>query len=78
VIYENVVNFWRQQNAPDAIKLSMAGTAAAVQLASAARAGSEAEAADRSHPGGSPGMFDAFDRRRITNSDATSSNGGRR
>ena len=44
-IYENMINFWRQRNAPDAVKVSTAGKAAAVQLASAARAGDETAAA---------------------------------
>src|SRR4051812_10334247 len=44
-IYENMINFWRQRNAPDAVKLSTAGKAAALQLASAARAGDETGAA---------------------------------
>lgn len=35
-IYENMINFWRQRNAEDAVKLSTEGKAAAVELASAA------------------------------------------
>lgn len=46
VIYENMINYWRQRGAADAVKLAMAGKAASVQLASAARAGNDAEAVD--------------------------------
>jgi cytochrome c556 len=44
-IYENMINFWRQRNAADAVKFSTAGKAAALQLASAARAGDDTAAA---------------------------------
>jgi Cytochrome C' len=37
-IYENMIGFWRQRNAEDAVKLSTEGKAAAVELASAANA----------------------------------------
>src|SRR3954451_8411983 len=37
-IYENMIGFWRQRNAEDAVKLSTEGKAAAVELASAAHA----------------------------------------
>jgi hypothetical protein len=37
-IYENMISFWRQRNADDAVKLSTEGKAAAVELASAAHA----------------------------------------
>jgi cytochrome c556 len=37
-IYENMIGFWRQRNAEDAVKLSADGKAAAVELASAANA----------------------------------------
>ena len=43
-IYENMINFWRQRNAADAVRFASAGKAAAVELASAARAGDEAAA----------------------------------
>ena len=44
VIYENMIGYWRQRNAADAVKWSEQGKAAAVALASAANSG-EAEAA---------------------------------
>jgi cytochrome c556 len=43
--YENMIGYWRQKNAADALKLSEEGKAAAVELASAAHAG-DAEKAD--------------------------------
>ena len=36
--YENMIGFWRQRNADDAVKISEAGKAAAAELASAAKA----------------------------------------
>lgn len=36
--YEKMIGFWRQRNAEDAVKLSETGKAAAVELASAAKA----------------------------------------
>jgi hypothetical protein len=45
VAYENMIGYWRQKNAADAVKLSEEGKAAAVELASAAHAG-DAEKAD--------------------------------
>jgi len=44
-IYENMINFWRQRNAADAVKFSTDGKAAALELSSAARAGDETGAA---------------------------------
>lgn len=44
-IYENMIGFWRQRNAPDAVKWSEEGKAAALQLASAAHAGNAEQAA---------------------------------
>jgi cytochrome c556 len=44
-VYENMIAFWRQRNADDAIKLSQDGKAATAELASAAGAGDEAKAA---------------------------------
>ncbi len=44
-IYEEMIEFWRQRNAPDAVKWSEQGKAAAVQLASAASAGNAEQAA---------------------------------
>jgi mono/diheme cytochrome c family protein len=38
-VYEEMIAFWRQRNATDAVKWSEQGKAAAVQLASAANAG---------------------------------------
>jgi cytochrome c556 len=38
-VYENMIGFWRQRNLEDAVKWSIAGKAAAVQLAAAANAG---------------------------------------
>jgi cytochrome c556 len=43
-IYENMIPFWRQRNAEDAVGWSEQGKAAAAQLASAAKA-NDAEAA---------------------------------
>ena len=43
--YENMIGFWRQRNASDAVKLSEEGKAAALELASAAHSGDEAKAA---------------------------------
>jgi cytochrome c556 len=37
-VYENMINFWRQRNAADAVKWSEEGKAAALQLATAASA----------------------------------------
>ena len=45
-VYENMIGFWRQRNAPDAVKLSEEGKAAAVILASAAHGGDEEKAAE--------------------------------
>ena len=45
VAYENMIGYWRQKNAADAVKLSEEGKAAAVELASAANAG-DVEKAD--------------------------------
>jgi cytochrome c556 len=42
--YENMVGFWKQRNADDAVKLSEDGKAAAVQLAAAAKAENVEEA----------------------------------
>ena len=44
-IYEQMIGFWRQRDAPDAVKLSVEGKAAAVALASAAHAGDAEKAA---------------------------------
>jgi cytochrome c556 len=38
-IYENMIGFWRQRNAADAVKSSEEGKAAAAALAAAAKAG---------------------------------------
>jgi hypothetical protein len=38
-VYEEMIAFWRQRNAADAVKWSEQGKAAAVELASAANAG---------------------------------------
>jgi hypothetical protein len=43
-VYENMIAFWRQQDAPDAVKSSMNGKAAAAMLASAAKTGNAAKA----------------------------------
>src|SRR6476620_2783616 len=43
-VYENMISYWRQRNADDAVKLSQDGKAAAVELASAANAGDEEKA----------------------------------
>ena len=45
-VYENMIGFWRQRNADDAVKLSEEGKAAATELATAAHAGDAAKAAD--------------------------------
>jgi cytochrome c556 len=45
VVYENMIAFWRQRNAADAVKWSEDGKAAAVALASAANAGDADKAA---------------------------------
>jgi hypothetical protein len=45
-IYENMIPFWRQRNAADAVKWSEEGKALAAKLASAAYAGEETTAAD--------------------------------
>jgi cytochrome c556 len=47
-IYEQMIGFWRQRGpaAEDAVKLSMQGKNAASELASAAKAGDEAKAAE--------------------------------
>jgi hypothetical protein len=42
--YEFMINFWRQRNAADAVKVSEAGKSAAVRLAAAAHAGDEEKA----------------------------------
>jgi Cytochrome C' len=42
--YENMIAFWRQRNASDAVKLSEEGKAAALELASAAHAGDDEKA----------------------------------
>jgi cytochrome c556 len=44
-VYENMIAFWRQRNAADAVKWSETGKAAAVELASAANAGDAEKAA---------------------------------
>jgi cytochrome c556 len=43
--YENMIAFWRQKGAADAVKLSEDGKAAAVELASAANAGDDTKSA---------------------------------
>lgn len=43
-IYENMIGFWRQRNAEDAVKISEDGKAAAVALAAAAKAENAEEA----------------------------------
>jgi cytochrome c556 len=43
--YENMIGFWRQRNAADAVKLAEDGKAAAVELASAAKGDDDAKAA---------------------------------
>ena len=42
-VYENMIGFWRQRNAADAVKWSEDGKAAATELATAAFAGDEAK-----------------------------------
>lgn len=44
--YENMIGFWRQRNAADAVKLAEDGKAAAVELASAAKGEDDAKAAE--------------------------------
>lgn len=44
--YDNMIGFWRQRNAEDAVKLSEEGKVFAAELASAAHAGDEAKAAE--------------------------------
>jgi len=44
-VYENMIGFWRQRNAADAVKWSEQGKGAAAQLASAAHAENATEAA---------------------------------
>jgi hypothetical protein len=43
-VYENMIGFWRQRNAEDALKWSQDGKAAAAELASAATAGDDEKA----------------------------------
>ena len=45
-IYENMIPFWRQRNAADAVKWSEEGKALAIALASAATSGDEVKAAE--------------------------------
>ena len=45
-IYEEMIGFWRQRDAKDAVKLSVDGKAAAVAMASAAHAGDAAKAGE--------------------------------
>jgi len=45
-IYENMIPFWRQRNAADAVKWSEEGKALAAVLASAASSGDEVKAAE--------------------------------
>lgn len=45
-IYEEMIGFWRQRNAADAVKISEQGKAAAASLASAAFSKDEARAAE--------------------------------
>ncbi len=45
-VYEEMIGFWRQRDAASAVKLSQEGKAAAVALASAARAGDSDRAAE--------------------------------
>lgn len=44
-VYENLIAFWRQRGAADAVKWAEQGKAAALQLATAAHAGESANAA---------------------------------
>jgi cytochrome c556 len=44
--YEDMIHFWRQHDAPDAVKISEEGKAAAAMLASAAYAGDDEKAAE--------------------------------
>ena len=43
-VYENMIGFWRQRDAPDAVKWSLQGKAAAAQLATSAFSGDAAKA----------------------------------
>lgn len=45
VVYENMIGFWRQRNATDAVKWSEEGKAAALQLATAAYSADNEKAA---------------------------------
>ena len=45
-VYEDMIAFWRRNNAPDAVKWSEQGKAAAVELAAAAHAGDSPRAAE--------------------------------
>ena len=45
VVNENLIGFWRQRNAAEAVKLSEQGKAAALELANAAYAGDNEKAA---------------------------------
>lgn len=44
-IYESMIGFWRQRGAADAVKISMQGKAAALEMATAARANDATAAA---------------------------------
>ncbi|MBC7927146.1 MAG: hypothetical protein H7039_15970 [Bryobacteraceae bacterium] len=44
--YEEMIGYWRQHGAPDAVKVSADGKAAAIVLAAAAYRGEEAQAAE--------------------------------
>lgn len=44
-VYERMIGFWRQEHLADAVKISVDGKAAATQLASAAYAGNNQQAA---------------------------------
>ncbi len=44
-VYESMIGFWRQRGAADAVKISMQGKAAALELATAARANDATAAA---------------------------------
>ncbi len=45
-VYENMIGFWRQRDAADAVKLAMTGKNYSVMLASALNAGDTARAAE--------------------------------
>lgn len=45
-IYENMIGYWRQAGAADAVKISIAGKAAAMELANAAHSGDAAKATE--------------------------------